>query len=173
MKHVNLKEIGKRLKKTRKAIKLNQGPYSQKLGFSKTSISDYETGKKKPPFDLLVSLSRVFNVNLHYILFGEGEMFRHQEEMSRTGSGDTAPFGDLTPGIVKIIETMKASQYARAGIYTTAMEFLYKHKDLIRQDIRESSAGTGDITGNDHDEEETAPPMTKPDRQNHKNKNEK
>jgi heme-binding NEAT domain protein len=54
-----------------------------------------------------------------------------------------------------------------------AIEFLYKHKDLIRLDIRESSAGTGDIAGNEDDEKETAAPMTKPDQQNHQNKNEK
>ena len=164
MEPVNLKEIGERLKKTRKALKLKQGPYAQKLEFSKTSISDYETGKKKPPFDMLVSLSRVFNVNLHYLLFGEGEMFRGRGEISPSGAGDAPPFGDLTPGLMKIIETMKVSQYARAGIYTIAMEFLYNHKELVRQDIREASAGTG---GHDSPGKETPTPETSPEQQYH------
>jgi transcriptional regulator with XRE-family HTH domain len=173
MAQVNLKEIGERLKRTRKALKLKQDLFAKELEFSKTSISDYETGKKKPPFDLLVSLSRVFNVNLHYILFGEGEMFRGNDEMPRGGVGDAAPFGDLTPGIMKIIETMKVSQYARASIYTMALEFLYKNRELVRYDMREASAGADGTAGNDSHEMETASTITIPEPQNHEDKNEK
>jgi len=64
-----------RLKKIREALKLRQKEIAQRLNISSPSYSELESGKYKPNFELISNLSREFNVNLYYLIFGEGDMF--------------------------------------------------------------------------------------------------
>ena len=69
------KELGNRLKQIRKALRLRQVDFAKQLNMSGPSLSELETGKYKPGFDCLMTLSLTFKVNLYYVFFGEGEMF--------------------------------------------------------------------------------------------------
>jgi transcriptional regulator with XRE-family HTH domain len=69
------KTIAGRVKYIRKTLKLTQRELSQKINVSITYICDIEKGKYKPKCDFLENISRVLNVNLYWLLFGEGEMF--------------------------------------------------------------------------------------------------
>jgi len=64
-----------RLKKIREALNLNQKEFSSQLNISEASYSDFENGKHKPKYGFLYTLARKLNVNLYYLMFGEGEMF--------------------------------------------------------------------------------------------------
>lgn len=68
-------KIGNRIKQTRKALNLKQKDFAQKLNISVSSMSEIETGKYKAGVEFLVNLSKIFNVNLYFVLFGEGDMF--------------------------------------------------------------------------------------------------
>ena len=66
---------GERIKKIRKALNLKQKEFAERLNMSSPSLSEIETGKYKPGYDFLINISKEFNVNLYYVLFGEGDMF--------------------------------------------------------------------------------------------------
>jgi transcriptional regulator with XRE-family HTH domain len=66
---------GDRIKKIRKELNLKQKDFAARLNMSSPSLSEIETGKYKPGYDFLISISKEFNVNLYYVLFGEGDMF--------------------------------------------------------------------------------------------------
>ncbi len=66
---------GSRIKQIRKELNLKQKDFAERLKISGPSLSEIETGKYKPGYDFLVKITLEFNVNLYYILFGEGEMF--------------------------------------------------------------------------------------------------
>lgn len=68
-------ECGKRVREIRKLLTMNQKEFASKVSISPTSLSDIERGKFKPGFEFLVNLVRIFNVNLYYVLFAEGDMF--------------------------------------------------------------------------------------------------
>jgi transcriptional regulator with XRE-family HTH domain len=68
-------EIGVRIRQIRTALHLQQKDFALRMGISGASLSEIENGKYKPGFDFLEKLSQDFNVNLHYVFFGEGEMF--------------------------------------------------------------------------------------------------
>jgi transcriptional regulator with XRE-family HTH domain len=68
-------DIGYRIKQVRLELKLKQQEFAEKLDISGPSLSEIETGKTNPGIDLLVRLHKDFNVNLYYVLFGEGSMF--------------------------------------------------------------------------------------------------
>jgi transcriptional regulator with XRE-family HTH domain len=68
-------EIGKRIKQIRKALNQTQEEFGKPLDTSKASLSEIETGKYKAGIELLEKLVKKYNVNLHFIFIGEGDMF--------------------------------------------------------------------------------------------------
>ncbi len=67
--------IGKRINKIRLENNLNQVDFSQALGYTQAAISRYINDKTTPESDFLKSLSKVYNVNINWLLTGEGSMF--------------------------------------------------------------------------------------------------
>ncbi len=59
------------LQKIRKAKGLSQLKVAMDLSISREAISFYENGKRSPDVDMLVDLSRYFNVSIDYLIFGK------------------------------------------------------------------------------------------------------
>lgn len=70
-------ELGERLRGIRERLNLKQKDFAKELGVSAPTLSDLESGKSKPGFDVLINLSEKFKVNIYYVLFGKGEMFEN------------------------------------------------------------------------------------------------
>lgn len=68
-------EIGIRIRNIRKSLQLSQRELSTKLDVSDSSLSEIETGRSKPGFDFIYKLGKLFNVNLYYLIYGEGDIF--------------------------------------------------------------------------------------------------
>ncbi len=64
-----------RLKSLRKKLGFNQGEFAEKLRISQTYYSEIERGSKGFSATVLLSLYAL-NVNLDWLIGGEGEMFR-------------------------------------------------------------------------------------------------
>ena len=64
MKMVGLREI--RIKRN-----LNQQKVAMDLNISRESLSYYENGKRSPDVEMLVRLSRYYNVSVDYLITGE------------------------------------------------------------------------------------------------------
>ena len=67
-----------RLKAIRETLGFNRLNFGKSIGISKSVYSNIEAAITKPTFPLFLNISRVHNVNLRYLLHGEGDMF-HQE----------------------------------------------------------------------------------------------
>ena len=59
------------LRKIRKQKKYSQLKVAMELSISREALSYYETGKRSPDVDMLVRLSRYFNVSVDYLIFGK------------------------------------------------------------------------------------------------------
>lgn len=68
-------DVGNRLKLVREALNFSQKDFAKELGVSAPSLSEVETGRNRPGIELLIKLSKNYNVNLYYVLLGKGEMF--------------------------------------------------------------------------------------------------
>lgn len=64
------------LRKIRKLRKLNQQKVAMELNISREALSHYENGKREPSLDMLVKMSRYFNVSIDYLITGE-EFTKH------------------------------------------------------------------------------------------------
>jgi transcriptional regulator with XRE-family HTH domain len=66
---------GLRLKDIRCALDLSQDEIAAKFGISRQYWSSFEKDREILNNEKLVKLTKYFNVNINYLLTGEGEMF--------------------------------------------------------------------------------------------------
>ena len=58
------------LREIRKKKKLSQLKVAMDLSISREALSYYENGKRSPDVEMLVRLSRYFNVSIDYLILG-------------------------------------------------------------------------------------------------------
>ena len=59
------------LKQIRKKRKYSQQKVAMDLNISRESLSYYENGKREPSLQLLVQMSKYFNVSINFLITGE------------------------------------------------------------------------------------------------------
>jgi transcriptional regulator with XRE-family HTH domain len=67
-------KIGNRVAAVKEYFNLNLSQFAKKLNVSHSFLSQVISGKRKPSFELLGSLTVVFKVNLSWLYTGEGDM---------------------------------------------------------------------------------------------------
>lgn len=68
--------MNKRLKLLRKALKLNQQEFAEKIQIGRSTLANYENGTYNMTDRSIRDICRVFYVNEEWLRNGEGEMFR-------------------------------------------------------------------------------------------------
>lgn len=128
-------EIGGRIKQTRKALNLKQKDFAQELNISVSSLSEVETGKYKAGIEFLTILSKKFNVNLYFVLFGEGDMFISPTASSYTRASKFSVNLEDVRDFLYHFERSSILQYFILNQYKTRMMV---EGDLILREIEES-----------------------------------
>ncbi len=59
------------LKKIRKLKNLNQQKVAIDLNISREALSYYENGKREPSLNLLIDMSKYFNVSIDFLITGK------------------------------------------------------------------------------------------------------
>ena len=59
------------LREIRKRKRYSQLKVALELSISREALSYYETGKRSPDLEMLVKLSRYFNVSIDYLILGK------------------------------------------------------------------------------------------------------
>lgn len=67
--------LSENIKKARILMKMSQQEMAQKLGCPYQTISKYERGEIKPTSDVLTKIGGEFNLNINWLLSGNGETF--------------------------------------------------------------------------------------------------
>jgi len=76
-------QIKDRLKKTRECLNLSQQEIADKLEVLVTTISKYERGIINPSSNFLIKMYNLFNVNLNWLITGQGNMFLDEEHIAK------------------------------------------------------------------------------------------
>ena len=66
---------GNRLKKIRKALNLSQEELGEKVELSRAGVAAFEANKNNFSQATLYKLYKILNINLNYLIVGEGDMF--------------------------------------------------------------------------------------------------
>ena len=71
-----------RLKQLRAALDMQQGDFANKIGILQQQLSKYERGENKPSAEFFIKLYEKVNVNINWLLTGNGKMFVNNENNS-------------------------------------------------------------------------------------------
>ena len=90
--------IGERFKLIRTELKLAQDDFGEKIGLSKSAVSAVENDKSFVSVDIQRTLFIDFNINLNWLICGEGSMH------------NAAKYEDVKNDILKEVEKMLAER---------------------------------------------------------------
>lgn len=76
--------LNENLKECRNKLGLSQEEIAKALSIHPVQYGAYERGKNKPSADILEKLVKQFNININYLLTGEGAMFISPELSKET-----------------------------------------------------------------------------------------
>ena len=99
---------GKRIKEIRELFKMTQAEFGEKLGFNWCKIKDLETGRLKLTSEIALLLEKNFSVDLHWLLTGEGTMFRSGSQDRLVNIPD--PNGNLSTALKMLSELPEEKQ---------------------------------------------------------------
>ncbi len=98
--------LSERIKEVRKAEKLTQAKFGEKLSVSRDVISSFESGRVEPKPIFLNYLCEVFNVSKEWLLHENGEMYTPQtsdEEFAFLMGEITADDNPLLKNLIKTL----------------------------------------------------------------------
>ncbi|OOF86843.1 transcriptional regulator [Rodentibacter ratti] len=72
--------ISKRLKQVLEAKKLNIKTFSERSCIPYRSVQNYLREEREPNVEALIKLKETMNININWLLIGEGEMFSSEIE---------------------------------------------------------------------------------------------
>jgi transcriptional regulator with XRE-family HTH domain len=126
-------EVGKRIQQIRKALNLTQEEFGKSSGTSKASLSEVESGKYKASIELLEGLVKKYNVNLHFVITGEGEMFMPPTASAYARAVKFAVNLEDVRDFLYYFERSAILQYFILSQYKTRM---MTDRDLIEKEIK-------------------------------------
>ena len=135
-------QFGSRLKAIRKRLKMLQAEFCEKLNISVTNLSEIENNKTRPGYDFFYKIVKEFDVNLNYLVFGEGPMFRKIGK--ETGKGKTAGLDISRLGYPVNNEAVERflfyffnSSFVQYRFLSDLVKLLSENKDIINGEIEE------------------------------------
>jgi transcriptional regulator with XRE-family HTH domain len=132
MKQYNLEEFGNRIKRIRKALKLSQKEFARGIDMSGSFISDLESGSSRAGYDFFYAMASVYDVNLYFLVFGDGEMFGRNETRPSLGKKE---FGKRIETANELLWYMDQSPLFKMTLLGFATKYLYDNDRIIKKDI--------------------------------------
>ncbi len=95
---LTLTHMNERIQQFLAAENISQAQLADTLGVSKASISHIISGRNKPGTDFLVSLLQHYpELNIEWILTGNGKMYRERRRMNFLPKDEALPSEDISP----------------------------------------------------------------------------
>jgi len=124
--------FGERLRQIRQHLKFKQADFADRLNISGPALSEIENDKYKPGHDFFLRISKEFNVNLYFLLFGQGEMFNEGIKAFSPGLSRFAVTNEEAKKFLWFFEHSPIVQYYILGQFR---RFFQKEKKEIEMDI--------------------------------------
>jgi transcriptional regulator with XRE-family HTH domain len=131
---LNLEETGRRLRLFRKSRKITVLDLSDRIGISKSTISEVERGHTKPTVNLLLAMFNLYGLNINWVLSGEGKMILKKDaaSLSRKIATSTGVMDDEYNQLLFYLENAPVVKYAVLGFFR---EYFHKNKAIIEENI--------------------------------------
>lgn len=84
--------LGSRIKSRREELRLNQNDLGEKAGVGRTSISNIEQGRQKPPLSVIYNICQSLDIDVHSVLPTYSEVL---EAMNPESKSNFDPYYDI------------------------------------------------------------------------------
>lgn len=78
-----MSDVGKNIRKFRIQMNMTQEELAQKILSTRTTVSNYETGRSSPDIDMLVTISEILDTSPESLIFGTQENHKKTEKSKR------------------------------------------------------------------------------------------
>jgi transcriptional regulator with XRE-family HTH domain len=112
--------ISEKLKQARAETDLTQEAAAEKIGVSRQTVYNWESGKSYPDLANIMILVDVYNITLDSLLKGDSEMIKHLEE----GSGKGKNVRHVIVSVVAVVVVLLGIWLSFAFFGTSVMYFL-------------------------------------------------
>ena len=112
--------LGLRIATLRRNAGISQNALAERLGISQSAVGMYEQGRREPSADILVALSRIFDVTIDYLLTGHSNSSQDLIAMSKILSHR---YLERESG-----ETMYRSSFSQSDLLVLLMATLMREK---------------------------------------------
>ncbi|WP_019221882.1 helix-turn-helix domain-containing protein, partial [Bartonella senegalensis] len=87
--------LAKRLREIRKMLgNEERGAFAKTLDLAKGTLANYELGVNEPPASIVIAYHKIYGVDFHWLLTGEGETFSDMAKAKAAGfKPQTIPAG--------------------------------------------------------------------------------
>lgn len=124
-------QIHQRFKEIRKTLKMTQTEFGEQLDKTMRAIQNYEAGERSLNNDIIMMLNEKFNINIHWLYTGFGNMFlSDNENKADSGFVSIAPTYDLPERFLQLCCKLKKEDFIRVEGYIQAIVDSYKNKDM-------------------------------------------
>jgi transcriptional regulator with XRE-family HTH domain len=128
----DLKAIGERVTRVRKALRIPQKEIAAAIEMAPSYLSEIESGKANPGPVFFLRFSRQYNVSIEYLFHGRGEMFYDSKQniIEKEYS-----FDEEIDSIEQLLWLMKQSALLKNSIFSFASKFVMENEDLIKTSL--------------------------------------
>ena len=100
------RECALRLRLACRRMSLTQADLARLTGRSRAMVSNYLSGRLAPSFQVMQRLGEVLRLDMNWVFYGEGSMFRGQEQEPRSAEGLPVHPGPSCPAAVRVAEEL-------------------------------------------------------------------
>ncbi|MCP5048674.1 MAG: helix-turn-helix transcriptional regulator [bacterium] len=122
-----IKSLGLRIRQVRKQLGLVQTQFGHRMGISKSSVINYETGKRIPDALFLIRLLERFDINPKWLMLGIGNM-----NLERGEPGKAPDDPQIDEGVKQLIHDMRIP-LIKYGIMAECARLKKVYKPLLKQ----------------------------------------
>ena len=154
MKKKHFSDLGKRLRKARMTLGVQQKEMAKVAGVKPPYLSSIERGKRtNPSIACLFNISRHYHISIDYLLHGIGDMFLPSKEKQENIPQN---FSLVFNSIDDVTWLMKNSTFAKNSILSYVLRFYIENEDFIKMEMmrskgegqeQEKDPGPGDTSG--------------------------
>ncbi|WP_273719703.1 MULTISPECIES: helix-turn-helix domain-containing protein [unclassified Bartonella] len=134
-------ELAKRLREVRRILgNEERGIFAQRLNLQRNTLANYEIGAHEPPSSVINAYYTAYNINPHWLVTGEGEMF---SDMAKAKAAGFKP-QTIPAGLMKKLGRIAYTTYRDAKIKLPPEDIaelaaeLYKKLQELVQNINDT-----------------------------------
>jgi transcriptional regulator with XRE-family HTH domain len=127
-----LSTFHQRLTYIREQLGLNKSAFARKIEISAQMITILERGITKPGFDFFIGIVKNTNINIDFLLLGEGPPFRIKNKLNKVKLKGNKEVQEL---LDEFVQYFHGSEYANYKILKVIDNLLDTHGKVFRDDL--------------------------------------